>query len=62
MNPTQMTLLTPREMAMRLQVSKEQLDEAVRSGEIPTTFVGGQRRFHLGDVMAALRGKNTENK
>ena len=54
-------LLTPRELAMRLQITQQQLNTAVEREEIPVVYIADETRFILEDVVARLQKKSFES-
>ena len=55
------TLLTGRELAMRLQITGDQLDVAIERGEIPVIEVADEIRFIFEDVVDAMQKKSFES-
>ena len=50
-----MQLLTERQLAMRLQVTVDDLNILVDSGRVPYIELGGQIRFDFAEVATAIR-------
>ena len=47
-------LLTPKEAARFLGISKRTLDRLVKQGVVAVVRLGGSRRFKLDDLLAAI--------
>jgi excisionase family DNA binding protein len=53
-------LLTPKQLAGALEISRSTVMRHYHAGVIPGVPVGRYVRFELAEVMAALKGKNNE--
>ncbi len=51
-----MTLLTPQDVAMRLQVSRSWVYSAIQRGELPAVHIGRLPRIRESDLAAYIDG------